>query len=128
MILHSHAPQECRFGAVVTLCTDEKQPLAYKQRSQLHFERNTLVANGIALIVEEPAPGQFYWVLEEQRIRSARDPQLERAERPMPSYGLAVMAGMAALEQRSGVALGRQGRISEHAAMDFGPTTVAGNL
>ncbi|WP_213957218.1 MULTISPECIES: hypothetical protein [unclassified Variovorax] len=46
----------------------------------------------------------------------------------MPSYGLAVMAGIAALEQRAGVTSGRQGRISEHAAMDFGPTTIAGTL
>ena len=87
-----------------------------------------MVANGIALIVEEPAPGQFFWVLEPQRIRAAPDAQLDRAERPMPSYGLAMMAGIAALEQHSGVALGRQGRISEHAAMDFGPTTIAGTL
>lgn len=87
-----------------------------------------MVANGIALIVEEPAPGQFYWVLEEQRVRAARDAQLERAERPMPSYGLAVMAGISALEQRAGMSLGRQGRISEHASMDFGPTTIAGTL
>jgi hypothetical protein len=88
-----------------------------------------LVSNGIALIVEEPAPGQFYWVLEEQRIRAARDAQLDRADRPMPSYGLAVMAGIAALEQRAGVASpGRQGRITQPATMDFGPTTIAGNL
>ncbi|MEJ8858400.1 hypothetical protein WKW79_27785 [Variovorax robiniae] len=87
-----------------------------------------MVSNGIALIVEEPAPGQFYWVLEEQRIRAAQDAQLDRAERPMPSYGLAVMAGIAALEQRAGVASGRQGRMSQPAAMDFGPTTIAGTL
>ncbi|MET0540455.1 MAG: hypothetical protein ABWZ88_01745 [Variovorax sp.] len=88
-----------------------------------------MVSNGIALIVEEPAPGQFYWVLEEQRIRAARDAQLDRAERPMPSYGLAVMAGIAALEQRAGVvSSGRQSRITEPAAMDFGPTTIAGTI
>jgi hypothetical protein len=94
----------------------------------LHFERIILVANGIALIVEEPAPGQFYWVLEQQRIRAARDALVDRAETPMPSYGLAVMAGISALEQHTGVALGHQGRISEIAPMDFGPTTVAGTL
>ncbi|MEJ8845239.1 hypothetical protein [Variovorax rhizosphaerae] len=94
-----------------------------------HFERITLVANGIALIVEEPAPGQFYWVLEAQQIRAAREARLDRAARPMPSYGLAVMAGIAALEQRAGVASsGRQGRLSEHAVMNFGPTTIAGTI
>jgi len=46
----------------------------------------------------------------------------------MPSYGLAVMAGISALEQRAGVTSARQCRISELAAMDFGPTTIAGTL
>ncbi|RYF70690.1 MAG: hypothetical protein EOO22_13875 [Comamonadaceae bacterium] len=82
-------------------------------------------ANGIALTVEEPAPGQFFWVLEQQRARAA----IERAARPMPSYGLAVMAGISALEQRVGGAAGRCGsRLAESAACDFGATTIAGTL
>lgn len=82
-------------------------------------------ANGIALIVEEPAPGQFFWVLQQQRVRAA----VERAARPMPSYGLAVMAGISALEQRSGAAAGRRDRArAELAANDFGATTIAGTL
>lgn len=82
-------------------------------------------ANGIALIVEEPAPGQFYWVLQQQRVRAA----VERAARPMPSYGLAVMAGISAMEQRSGASHGlRGGCANEPVVRDFGATTIAGTL
>ena len=91
----------------------------------MHFERITLNANGIALIVEEPAPGQFFWVLQQQRVRAA----VERAVRPMPSYGLAVMAGICAMEQRSGAAHGlREARATEPVVRDFGATTIAGTL
>ncbi len=93
-------------------------------------------ANGIALIVEEPAPGQFFWVLQQhqqRRRRAAADSAIERAARPMPSYGLAVMAGITALEQHTGIALGRCGttgalRATDRPAVDFGPTTIAGTL
>ncbi|RZI74466.1 MAG: hypothetical protein EOP80_10425 [Variovorax sp.] len=83
-------------------------------------------ANGIAVTVEEPAPGQFFWVLEQQqRVRAA----IERAVRPMPSYGLAVMAGISALERRTAAAnsLCARGRV-DVSARDFGPTTIAGCL
>ncbi len=82
-------------------------------------------ANDIALTVEEPAPGQFFWVLEQQRVRAA----IERAVRPMPSYGLAVMAGISALEQRTAAANSLRARCgADFGARDFGATTIAGTL
>lgn len=82
-------------------------------------------ANDIALTVEEPAPGQFFWVLQAQRVRAA----IARAARPMPSYGLAVMAGTSELAQRSGAADSRcRQRVLERASDDFGPTTISGTL
>ena len=91
----------------------------------MHFERITLNANGIAVIVEEPAPGQFFWVLEQQRVRAA----VERAVRPMPSYGLAMMAGISALERRTVAANSLRARCGpDFGARDFGATTIAGCL
>lgn len=83
-------------------------------------------ANDIALTVEEPAPGQFFWVLEkQQRAREA----VERAVRPMPSYGLAMMAGISALERRTAAANSLRARCSaDFGARDFGATTIAGTL
>ncbi|MGJ7494941.1 hypothetical protein ACSFA8_07695 [Variovorax sp. RT4R15] len=84
-------------------------------------------ANRIALIVEEPAPGQFFWAL--QRQESWRKAPVERAARPMPSYGLAMLAGMSALEKRCGTPCGLQRRLPADAVhTDFGPTTIAGTL
>ena len=93
----------------------------------MHFERITLDANRIALVVEEPAPGQFFWALE--RKESWRKAPVERAARPMPSYGLAMLAGMSALEKRCGTPCGlRPGRPANAADTDFGATTIAGTL
>ncbi|WP_286624277.1 hypothetical protein [Variovorax fucosicus] len=47
----------------------------------------------------------------------------------MPSYGLAMLAGMSALEKRCGTPCGlRPGRPADAADTDFGPTTIAGTL
>lgn len=47
----------------------------------------------------------------------------------MPSYGLAMMAGMAALERRYGRPSGlRRSGGSGFPPTDFGPTTIAGTL
>jgi hypothetical protein len=87
-----------------------------------------LDANGIAVIVEEPAPGQFFWALRLQRQHGCRAP-VERAEHPMPSYGLAMLAGMSALERRLGRPSGlRRSAAGDFGSADFGPTTIAGTL
>ena len=52
----------------------------------------------IALIVDEPIAGHFYWVLQKQDGNDCRP--IDAAEGPMPTYGAAMMAGIAALQRR----------------------------
>jgi hypothetical protein len=53
----------------------------------------------IALVVDEPIAGHFYWVLQKQDGADCRP--VDAAEGPMPSYGAAMMAGIAALQRRA---------------------------
>jgi hypothetical protein len=53
----------------------------------------------IALVVDEPIAGHFYWVLQKQDGADCRP--IEAAEGPMPTYGAAMMAGIAALQRRA---------------------------
>lgn len=53
----------------------------------------------IALIVDEPIAGHFYWVLQKQDGSDCRP--VDATEGPMPTYGAAMMAGIAALQRRS---------------------------
>jgi hypothetical protein len=53
----------------------------------------------IALIVDEPIAGHFYWVLQKQDGCDCRP--VDAAEGPMPTYGAAMMAGIAALQRRA---------------------------
>lgn len=58
----------------------------------------------IALIVDEPIAGHFYWIL--QQLRGDGSPRaVDAAPGPMPTYGSALMAGIGAL-QRSTQAAG----------------------
>ena len=52
----------------------------------------------IAIYVEEPAPGQFEWVLVERSGRSWRE--LDRADSPVTSYKAAMAQGLVALQAR----------------------------
>lgn len=53
----------------------------------------------IALVVDEPIAGHFYWVLQKQDGCDCRP--VDAAEGPMPTYGAAMMAGIAALQRRT---------------------------
>ena len=53
----------------------------------------------IALVVDEPIAGHFYWVLQKQDGEDCRP--VAAAEGPLPSYGAAMMAGIAALQRRA---------------------------
>ena len=58
----------------------------------------------IALIVDEPIPGHFYWILQQQDGSDGRPRAVEAAPGPMPTYGSALMSGIAALQRRTRVA------------------------
>jgi len=53
----------------------------------------------IALVVDEPIAGHFYWVLQKQDGGDCKP--IDAAEGPMPTYGAAMMAGIAALQRRT---------------------------
>ena len=55
--------------------------------------------DAIALIVDEPIAGHFYWVLQKQDGADCRP--VDAAAGPLPSYGAAMMAGIDALQQRA---------------------------
>lgn len=52
----------------------------------------------VALIVDEPIPGHYYWILQRQDGAACR--AVAAAEGPLPSHGLALMAGTTALQRR----------------------------
>jgi hypothetical protein len=62
-------------------------------------DEDTMDTEAIALIVDEPIAGHFYWVLQKQDGSDCRP--VDAAEGPMPTYGAAMMAGIAALQRRS---------------------------
>ena len=53
----------------------------------------------IALVVDEPIAGHFYWVLQKQDGSECRP--IDAAGGPMPTYGAAMMAGIEALQRRT---------------------------
>ncbi|MDM0026986.1 hypothetical protein [Variovorax saccharolyticus] len=55
--------------------------------------------HAIALIVDEPIAGHFYWVLQKHDGGDCRP--IAAAEGPMPTYGAAMMAGIEALQRRT---------------------------
>ena len=55
--------------------------------------------DAIALVVDEPIAGHFYWVLQKQDGADCRP--IDAAAGPMPTYGAAMMAGIAALQRRA---------------------------
>jgi hypothetical protein len=55
--------------------------------------------HAIALIVDEPIAGHFYWVLQKHDGGDCRP--VAAAAGPMPTYGAAMMAGIAAMQQRA---------------------------
>jgi hypothetical protein len=81
----------------------------------------------IALVVDEPIAGHFYWVLQKQDGHDCRP--VDAAEGPMPTYGAAMMAGIAALQRRTesrgrgphGVSMVRAFRTPSE---DLGPPTI----
>ena len=56
-------------------------------------------SDAIALVVDEPIAGHFYWVLQKQDGADCRP--IDAAAGPMPTYGAAMMAGIAALQRRA---------------------------
>lgn len=56
----------------------------------------------LTLVVDEPIAGHFYWIV--QRRADEKDAALvaiDSAAGPMPSYGAALLAGIAALQRRT---------------------------
>jgi hypothetical protein len=85
-------------------------------------------AKRIALIVQEPKPGHFYWVLQQQDQQAGSAQPVETAPVPMPTYGLAMMAGISAMQRRADGHAARCGTITlddfNDPRTDFGPTTI----
>ena len=53
----------------------------------------------IALVVDEPIAGHFYWILQKQEGNECHP--IDAAAGPMPTYGAAMMAGIEALQRRA---------------------------
>ena len=56
-------------------------------------------SESIALVVDEPIAGHFYWVLQKQDGADCKP--VDAAAGPMPTYGAAMMAGIEALQRRA---------------------------
>ena len=55
----------------------------------------------IELIVDEPTPGHFYWLLQKQPEAARRPMVVDYAAGPMPTHSAAMMEGIAALQRRT---------------------------
>lgn len=64
-------------------------------------EEWTMRPNHIELLVDEPAPGHFYWVLVKASELDGRPQPIDYATGPMPSHSKAMMEGIAALQRRT---------------------------
>lgn len=86
----------------------------------------------IALIVDEPVDGHFYWILQLRDNGAGNPMAVDAAPGPMPTYGSALMAGIAALQRRSrpvidsgyGVPIVQAYRPSRSGPAALGPSTV----
>ncbi|RZL68508.1 MAG: hypothetical protein EOP77_01065 [Variovorax sp.] len=81
----------------------------------------------VALIVDEPIPGHYYWIL--QREDGVQCRALDAAEGPLPSHGLAMQAGATALQRRQKAQVLSRRALPpvldyEHPRIDFEPTTL----
>src|SRR5690606_11655688 len=70
---------------------------AYKGTHGQNKEHAAMTPESISLVVDEPIAGHFYWVLQKQDGAQCR--AIDAAEGPMPTYGAAMMAGIAALQR-----------------------------
>jgi hypothetical protein len=57
--------------------------------------------DNIELMVDEPIPGHFYWMLLKEECPEEHPKAVDYAEGPLPSYSAAMMAGIAALQRRA---------------------------
>ena len=57
--------------------------------------------DNIELMVDEPIPGHFYWVLLKEECPDHYPRAVDYAQGPLPSYSAAMMAGIAALQRRA---------------------------
>jgi len=65
-------------------------------------ERNRTVSqNDIELMVDEPIPGHYYWMLLKEESPDQHPRAVDYAQGPLPSYSAAMMAGIAALQRRA---------------------------
>jgi len=57
--------------------------------------------DNIELMVDEPIPGHYYWMLLKEETPDHYPQAVDYAEGPLPSYSAAMMAGIAALQRRA---------------------------
>lgn len=57
--------------------------------------------DNIELMVDEPIPGHYYWMLLKEESPDEYPRAVDYAEGPLPSYSAAMMAGIAALQRRA---------------------------
>jgi hypothetical protein len=84
----------------------------------MSIENNDL--RRLALTVDEPSPGLYFWVLQEECDEMGIYEPVEAAELPMDSYHAALAAGYVALQAVSGPTGPRQGQ--RHAPIFISPS------
>lgn len=57
--------------------------------------------DNIELMVDEPIPGHYYWMLLKEETPDHHPQAVDYAQGPLPSYSAAIMAGIAALQRRA---------------------------
>ena len=57
--------------------------------------------DNIELMVDEPIPGHYYWMLLKEETPDHYPQAIDYAQGPLPSYSAAMMAGIAALQRRA---------------------------
>jgi len=67
--------------------------------------------DNIELMVDEPIPGHYYWMLLKEESPDHYPEAVDYAQGPLPSYSAAMMAGIAALQRRADQRAGGGGAV-----------------
>jgi len=70
-------------------------------RARVSERKCTVSQDNIELMVDEPIPGHYYWMLLKEERADQYPRAVDYAQGPLPSYSAAMMAGIAALQRRA---------------------------
>jgi len=72
-----------------------------EEEEEVSRKERIVSQDNIELMVDEPIPGHYYWMLLKEESPDHHPRAIDYAQGPLPSYSAAMMAGIAALQRRA---------------------------